>query len=125
MPMITQDPQGRMLCLATRANGERPLIEMRTKRLLGALPAWNGIHPEMAPDARLFGFPYAGKCFFLYRRDGWEPLVKLDAEGGPSEGEAVFDSAGARVAWGTSYGSVIVCDIAEVQRRLADVGLGW
>jgi serine/threonine protein kinase/WD40 repeat protein len=37
----------------------------------------------------------------------------------------LFSADGTRLAWGNSDGTVTVCDIRQVQRRLAEVGLGW
>jgi hypothetical protein len=36
-----------------------------------------------------------------------------------------FDAAGRTFAWGTTEGTVYVADLNEVQRRLANVHLGW
>jgi hypothetical protein len=36
-----------------------------------------------------------------------------------------FSPDGREVAWGNREGSVSVCDLDEVQRRLAEVDLGW
>jgi WD40 repeat protein len=36
-----------------------------------------------------------------------------------------FSPDGTRVIWGSQDGSVTVCDLVEVRRRLAGVGLGW
>jgi hypothetical protein len=36
-----------------------------------------------------------------------------------------FSPDGRQLAWGNGNGSVSVCDLEEIQRRLAEVGLGW
>jgi WD40 repeat protein len=59
----------------------------------------------------------------LFRREDGKLLVHLGID---KEVIAwAFHPAGTHFAWGNADGSVMVCDIAEVQRRLASVGLGW
>jgi hypothetical protein len=36
-----------------------------------------------------------------------------------------FNLAGTHVAWGNTDGTVTVCDLPEINRRLKNVGLDW
>jgi hypothetical protein len=38
---------------------------------------------------------------------------------------SVFSADGRFIAWGNTDGMVSVCDLIEVQRRLAEVRMGW
>ena len=40
-------------------------------------------------------------------------------------GEFKFSQDGNHIVWGDQDGTVTVCDLNEVQRRLAGVGFGW
>jgi WD40 repeat protein len=62
----------------------------------------------------------------LYRRRDRALLLHLglDAAWNVMRGTA-FNAAETHLAWGNGDGSVDVCDLAEIQRRLAQVGLGW
>jgi hypothetical protein len=53
------------------------------------------------------------------------PLLTIAAEPMPSNTVGEFSRDGRIVAWGEADGTVSVCDLAEVQRRLAEIGLGW
>jgi hypothetical protein len=64
--------------------------------------------------------------FRLHRRGEPGALVTLGTESLPSNvDDALFNPSGTHVAWGNVDGTVTVCDIQEVRRRLAAVGLGW
>jgi serine/threonine protein kinase/WD40 repeat protein len=59
----------------------------------------------------------------VQRRGDKTPLVVFGTRKSGSASQ--FNLAGTHLAWGTTDGSVIVCDLAETQRRLAALGLGW
>ncbi len=63
----------------------------------------------------------------LVRRRGEEtPLVRLDRDGHCSSGyNFPFDGEGTHLAWGCDDGTVYLCDLQEVRRRLTAMGLGW
>jgi hypothetical protein len=60
----------------------------------------------------------------LHRRGEQRPLVTLAPYDLLSGGQ-LFNVAGTHIAWGNADGTVTVCDIQEIRRRLAAVGLGW
>jgi hypothetical protein len=60
----------------------------------------------------------------LVRRQDDKPLFTFGIDGGVA-GSIPFSAEGMRLAWGHTDGSVTVCDRPAVQRRLAEIGLGW
>ena len=61
----------------------------------------------------------------LYCSGEERPLVTLGVGSQSHSGWSVFDTAEQRVLSGHVDGSVNICDIEEVRRRLTDLGLGW
>ena len=61
----------------------------------------------------------------LYRQEESKPLVTLGLDLSITTPQPQFSPDGTRIAWGNADGSVCLCDIEEVHRRLSDVGLGW
>jgi serine/threonine protein kinase/WD40 repeat protein len=59
----------------------------------------------------------------VYRRGGEIPLVKLKLDF--PEGPPCFSPDGRRLALGNLDGTVFLCDLEEVRRRLTTIGLGW
>jgi WD40 repeat protein len=78
------------------------------------------------PEARFVamraprGFGYS-----LHKRGEATPLVTLGIDTLAEEGRPTFSRDGALLAWGNRDGTVTVCHLEEVQRRLAAIGLGW
>ncbi len=73
----------------------------------------------MSPGAKYF---LRGNL--LCMRETEATLVSLGiGEGAPKYRQ--FSLVGQRLAWVTEHGDVVLCDLREVQRRLAGVGLGW
>lgn len=61
----------------------------------------------------------------LYRWNESTRLVTLNLDVKASSGLDSFSADGSLLAWGNADGTVSVCDIEEVQRRLATIRLGW
>jgi hypothetical protein len=61
----------------------------------------------------------------LLRTGGKDPVVTLGIDILATGVQHQFSSTGTRYAWGNRDGTVNVADIPEVQRRLANIGLGW
>ncbi len=53
------------------------------------------------------------------------PLVTIAADDRRSHVHAEFSRDGRFVAWGNANGTVTVCNLVEMQSRLAEIGLGW
>jgi serine/threonine protein kinase/WD40 repeat protein len=116
------DPTGKILALA--AGGVKfGLLEMPSGKLL---ETWDAPHLScLSPGARFWGgIPDAIYGCMLGRGGDKHPLVTLGIDFQvPSDTQ--FSDDGRLLAWGNADGTVMVCDHQEVQRHLAEVGLGW
>jgi serine/threonine protein kinase len=97
------------------------LLDLATGRDLGSLP----LVGSLSPRAEYVSARVSGLAFSLFRRDGREPLVTLGADLITTSIHSRFSRDGRFLAWGNGDGTVTVCDLPEVRRRLAEVGLGW
>jgi len=80
----------------------------------------------LSPGARFWGAQGGdGYGFSLGRWGENRPLVTLGIDSQVFAMLKPFSDDGRLVAWGNTDGTVHVCDIHEVQRRLAAVELGW
>jgi WD40 repeat protein len=81
----------------------------------------------LGPGAHTFAVgidpPHPGLA--LYRRRGQAHLVTLRSPTRRSSGVSPFSPDGRFLTWGDADGTISVCDVEEVRRRLAEVGLGW
>ena len=116
------DPTGNLLAVYNNLESieEITLFEMPACREAGKLAANPlGLSPGGAYHA------VSGSGLLLFRRRDATPVVVFD------EGQSLpvvrlqFDAAGDQLAWGRQDGTVVVADLPEVQRRLAELGLGW
>jgi hypothetical protein len=64
-----------------------------------------------------------GVSLFERGRDG--PLVKILIADSTVSVYAEFSPDGAELVWGNPDGSVTLCDLPEIRRRLAGLGMGW
>jgi WD40 repeat protein len=122
------DPAGEYLGFDAHGDpGRWELHELATGR---RLRSWPTGFSAVGPGARtLLRGGDAGETglkpgFELCRGEDGARLVTLgfDSERGLW---VVFDRTGNRLAWGNNDGTVTVCDLEEVRRRLTAVGLGW
>jgi hypothetical protein len=60
----------------------------------------------------------------LYRHDHGHLLASFELNS-PILWDLASDREGRLLIWGNSDGTVTVCDLAEIHRRLAAVGLAW
>jgi WD40 repeat protein len=76
-----------------------------------------------------FGRPlgYANQNgMLLFRRGRAEPLITLGIDFSDFDSKfPQFNLAGTHLAWGNTDGTVTVCDLPEINRRLKEVGLDW
>ena len=103
------DPLGKIVCLCNSDLSRRPLLEIASGEEV-EVGQDIGI---LGPEARLY---MSGPR--LFRRADKAELVNL---GSVSQ----FDKTGRYVFATNSDGSITEWDLEEVQRRLAEVGLGW
>jgi WD40 repeat protein/serine/threonine protein kinase len=74
---------------------------------------------------RPLGYP-TQNGMLLFRRGRTEPLITLGIDFSDFNSKfPQFNIAGTQLAWGNSDGTVTVCDLPEINRRLKEVGLGW
>jgi hypothetical protein len=78
------------------------------ERLLGQGPHRTGRHPG----------------FTLVRGGDGAELAVLGIDTSPAR-QPSFDATGQYAVWGHSDGTVRLCDLEEVRRRLSELGLGW
>ncbi len=123
------DPTGRFLVVVPRHYDDGPergtLVEMPSGKLLGTLEDFASC---LGPAVKYWGRTnHRGRPgLALFHRDDQAPLVRLGIDvQTTSENHTQFNATGSHVAWGNVDGTVSVCDIEEVRRRLAQLGLGW
>jgi WD40 repeat protein len=119
------DVTGQLMLVHMKSDrvGVYELIKLPTGELVDSIAA-----PFLAigPGARLVATKAAaGFGYSLRRRDEQSPFVTLGIDALTAEGFPTFSSDGGLFAWGNRDGTVTVCHLEEVQRRLASVGLGW
>ncbi len=128
---LATDRTGRVLMInrsqrTVNGPGQTTLVELPSGKLLGPTDpnhssqgmGWNPQMPywlEMQHENQLS----------LVRRGEKDPVVALGIDVPYSGTQKQFDLTGRRFAWGNVDGTVNVCDIPIVQRRLAAIGLGW
>jgi WD40 repeat protein len=104
--------------------GVYDLIKLPTGEFVDAITP--GYQMAIGPDARLVATKsLSGFGHSLFRRGEATPLATLGIDTWSEEGEPTFSRDGSLLAWGNRDGSVTVCHLEEVQRRLASLGLGW
>jgi hypothetical protein len=116
------DPTGSLLSVMTGKEGvgEMTLFEMPSCRVVDKIDFFPRC---LSPGGKYFGV--GGPGFSLFRRGESEPVVVFDENESSIAVQAQFDATGTRLAWGRTDGTVVVADLPEVQRRLAELGLGW
>jgi WD40 repeat protein len=108
---------------ANDSPGQYPLIEIPSGKWAGSL---NPPASALGPGAHLLANEHPERFgHTLYRRGDETPLVSLGIDTLSAEGHATFSLDGTRLAWGNQDGTVTICYLAEVQRRLASIGFGW
>jgi hypothetical protein len=72
------------------------------------------------------GDPSGSNRLGLFSGDAPSPDVVLEVGRHVTSPRAfAFSADGAQAAWGNRDGTVTLCDFVELQRRLAELGLGW
>jgi hypothetical protein len=115
------DPTGKILAYQTENGDQVTLVDVPSGKVTGVLPYWLW---SLSPGANCWVSGYPPPGVTLARRQDGKRLLAVDIDGG---GSCVgpFSADGTRWTWGHADGSVTVCDIPAVQRRLAAIGLGW
>jgi len=129
---LAMDRNGRFLSLQSYRPEESPqlnLVEIPTGKYLD-----HGQAGVPSPRAGWeSGMPYwisgnhhkfRGQIAII-RRGEKEPVVALGIDVRESGNQPYFSADGTRYAWGNEDGTVNIADLPEIQRRLAEIGLGW
>jgi hypothetical protein len=121
--LMAMDPTGRFVSISPNAQ----VVEVATGKRVGAMP---NVDHGLSAGARWGVGVVADEAtgavkLSLYRRKGGAAFVGLGVDVAPSSARVQFEVEGTRVVWGNSDGTVSLADLAELQRRLAEVGLGW
>jgi WD40 repeat protein len=121
-------PTGHILSTSLDDEHRVDLLDLQqrssTGRSIAAVPICLG------PEARRWivsqqGISASGRGISLCANDRDLPLVTLGIDQELGHLSVCFDPTGRFIAWGDSRGTLHVCDIVEVNRRLTDAGLGW
>jgi WD40 repeat protein len=116
------DPTGRLRALS-RPRGTT-LVETASGKEGAVLGTGVG---ALAPEARYYtawGYP-SNTTVTLYRLGETAPLVALRRRVPVRSQVSPFAPDGRFLTWGNADGTVCVCDVEAVRRRLTEVGLGW
>lgn len=120
---LVVDPRGKALAIVRGAYTE--LFAVGSGLLVEALKVKHAAR-ELSPalnfvlvhDAALTGPT-------LFRTDDGRPLVAFGTHATVHGFPAQFDAHGKHLIWGTYKGSVSLCELAAVQKKLSEVGMGW
>jgi serine/threonine protein kinase/WD40 repeat protein len=122
---IEIDSTGRLLTVTVaeepKGVSHRVQVEMPSGKVLR--PALGHVDPRgkyWLGTNRTYPLGYA-----VIRSDDGAPLVTLGIDQSAALNGMAIDAAHDRMAWSSSDGTVFVCNLPKVQRRLAAVGLGW
>src|SRR5262249_37307964 len=127
---VSLDRSGRFLTIlrASRVREEPAkltLVESSSGKYLGPAERSSenaGWGPDMPYYVTLHHEEHRGELS-LIRKGEKNPVVVLGIDISSSGIQQQFDDTGNRFAWGNVDGTINVCDIPQVQRRLAAVGL--
>jgi WD40 repeat protein len=124
--LITLDPTGAILVLDHREKSTSTWLKLPRREWMGDLP----IRPPcLAPGGNrwfaLGGDRATGKSEWHYHPDGHNgPEIAFAEQGDVGSGFA-FGPKGRHVVWGGGNPAVVVCDLVELQRAMAELELGW
>ena len=122
------DPTGKILSLHDDDRGHSILLEMPSRAALGDL---NELPHCLSPGAKYWLSIAAVESadrslvYSIHDRERMSPKLQIAVNSSTSAVVTQFSPDGRQVAWGNTEGSVSICDLDKVQRRLAEVGLGW
>ncbi|MGL4553957.1 MAG: protein kinase domain-containing protein, partial [Gemmataceae bacterium] len=127
IPDFKLDPSGRFVCLSTGVDRSMNVVSAATGQIVGTVPmiVWGlGLAAERwVVPATVTGGGCSG--FDLYERGGRAPVLAVGIDRPAHAGASVFSRAGTHIALCNEDGSVTVCDLPAVQRKLSAIGLGW
>jgi len=120
-PFLRLDTSGKLLAYTPADGDQTTLVDVPSGRLRGNLPSGP---LSFGPGGNCWVSGPPGPGHALIRRQDDRSLFMVAAEGEMSV-SGPFSPDGKLWAWGHTDGSVTVCDLPAMQRRLAEFGLGW
>jgi len=122
------DPSGKFLAFRAEDSYVGTLIEISSGRFLRTI---DPIPHCLGPGSRFWLSPTAGSKdespgFSLFEQGHDHYRFKFGFDAFPASPLSFqFSTDGSHLTWGNTDGSVSVCNLKEIQRRLSDVKLGW
>jgi hypothetical protein len=126
--VLVTDPTGKVLALRTEDVSGASLLAMPSGKLLRTFEQFpDGLSPRaerwIAKSPVGPGGDY--EALTLVDARGDRPLAVLGVDSKIGSAPIAFSHDRMHFAWGSTDGSVYVCDLPEVQRRLASIHMGW
>jgi hypothetical protein len=120
---LVLDPSGKLLAFRPVDNEPHVVVEVPSGKFRGTLKGNPlALSPKMQfwldDDNHTYGYT-------LRRGSDGAALVRPGLEVRTHCVRPEFSPNGRLVAWGNDDGTVFLCDIEEIQRRLTSIGLGW
>jgi WD40 repeat protein len=119
------DSSGRILVITDNSDAVGVKLDLKTGE---PLPGKVDIYPlAIGPDGTnwIARNVKDGRGLSLFAGDSGIPVLTLGVNSLASKGLPVFSLDGNSIAWGQSDGSVLLFDLPETRRRLANAGLSW
>ena len=124
--LVRLDPTGTILLLGHGFENRTTLLRLPDRQWMGELDSSGLVPGPMGKrwfahesDSRNAKFQY---LYFPEGRNGPAVPFLQDRE---MEAGLTFAPDGLHVAWGSADHSLVICDLVEVQRAMAEYGLGW
>jgi serine/threonine protein kinase/WD40 repeat protein len=125
---LALDPTGRLLALQTDNRANRgSLVEVSSGKVLSSVepfPACLGPEGRDLIQFSTADLPAEARGYALYQSGDPSLKLRLGIDSIPSF-RPVFSQDGRLLAWSNTDGSVSVCDLERVRRRLSEIGLEW
>lgn len=118
---LVTDPHGRTVAIQTKAEEDTLLINVASGQLVGQL---NGPARCLSADAA-FWVGRGDRELVLSLRGSPQPILRVGLDVQPNADSASMSASAPLLAYGNFDGTVTLCDLREVHRRLAALGLAW
>jgi WD40 repeat protein len=126
-PAVSLDPSGSILLLGHPGGNRSTWLKLPGREFITEMERWP---PLLSPDGKRWFSPEANttattRLEWYYYPDGGRGRRIGFAERGDTARCLVFAPDSRHVAWGGSKYDVVVCDLVELQRAMAEYQLGW
>ncbi len=116
------DPSGRFIAFHSEDGLKASMVELSSGSRIKLLP-W--MPDAIGPAGGYFTVRESARGFLLFKDTDPIPIVSLGIDGGDSSALPQFDPTGNKLAWGNTEGTVIVCNLKEINEQLRRVQLQW